>query len=61
MCTNRIVAVAVAAGGGGGSRTIEKRGQKAHFLVPRTENPKNMGFGCCSGIVPRDPKVPIFV
>ena len=38
MCTNRIVAVA--AGGGGGSRTIEKRGQKAHFLVPRTENKK---------------------
>ena len=58
MCTNRIVAVAP---GGGRSRTIDKRGQKADFLVPRTENPKNMGFGCCSGIVPRDPKVPIFV
>ena len=52
MCTNRIVAVA--AGGGGGSRTIEKRGQKAHFLVPRTENVKTMGFGCCSAIVLRD-------
>ena len=36
MCPNSVVAVA--AGGGGGSRTIEKRGQKAHFLVPRTEN-----------------------
>ena len=43
MCTNRIVAVA--AGGGGGPRTIEKRGQKAHFLVPRTENPKKMVLG----------------
>ena len=43
MCTNRIVAVA--AGGGGGSRTIEKRGQKAHFLVPRTKNKKTWVLG----------------
>ena len=43
MCTNRIVAVA--AGGGGGPRTIEKRGQKAHFLVPRTKNKKTWVLG----------------
>ena len=43
MCTNRIVAVAP--GDGGGSHTIEKRGQKAHFLVPRTENKKTWVLG----------------
>ena len=43
MCTNSVVAAA--AGGGGGSRTIVKRGQKAHFLVQVTENKKTWVLG----------------